>query len=168
MKIGLFGGSFDPIHNEHVNMALMAKEELQLDRLYIIPTKISPFKRTRKVTSARDRLAMLNLAFEDKDVVISEYELSKVGVSYTCETILQFRKFFPKDKLYFIMGGDSIASFKRWKNPEVITKNAEIAVIARGGSYASLEKEEKDFKKHFGKHFIKLNYVGSEISATKI
>ena len=168
MKIGLFGGSFDPIHNEHVNMAMMAKEELQLDRLYIIPAKISPFKRTRKVTSAKDRLKMLNLAFEDKDVVISEYELSKDDVSYTYDTILQFRKFFPKDKLYFIMGGDSIASFKSWKNPEVIVKNAEIAVIARSGSYHSLEMEEKDFKKHFGKNFIKLNYVGSEISATKI
>lgn len=168
MKIGIFGGSFDPVHNEHVNMAMMAKEELQLDRLYIIPAKISPFKRARKVTSSKDRLAMLNLAFLDKDVVISEYELSKVGVSYTCDTILQFRKFFPKDKLYFIMGGDSIASFKKWKNPEVIAKNAEIAVIARGGNYVSLKNEEKEFKKHFGKNFIKLNYVGKEVSATKI
>ena len=69
MKIGIFGGSFDPVHNEHIGMALSAKSELGLDRLYIVPAKVSPFKKIRRVASPTNRLNMLKLAFVDEDVI---------------------------------------------------------------------------------------------------
>lgn len=168
MKIGIFGGSFDPIHNEHINMALASKQELGLDRLYIVPAKVSPFKKTLKVTSPNARLEMIKLAFQDTDAIVSDYELTKQGDSYTYETVLQFKKFFPKDTLYLIIGGDSLVKFKDWKNPDIITKNAEIVVVERSGDYISYEAEAKSFKKRFGKNFIKLNHVGGTVSATKV
>lgn len=149
-------------------MALSAKQELGLDRLYIVPAKVSPFKKTLKVTSPSARLDMLKLAFQDTDAIVSDYELTKQGESYTYETVLQFKKFFPKDTLYLIIGGDSLKSFKDWKNPDVIVKNAEIVVVERSGDYISYETEAKAFKKRFGKNYTKLAHVGGTISATKV
>ena len=168
MKIGIFGGSFDPVHNEHIGMALSAKSELGLDRLYIVPAKVSPFKKIRRVASPTNRLNMLNLAFTDEDVIVSDYEIKKDTDSYTFETILHFRKFFPRDQLYFIMGGDNLASFKDWKKPEVIAKNADIVVIERKGEFSSIDEEVKKFKRKFGKNCIKLSYVGDSVSSTKV
>ncbi len=168
MKIGIFGGSFDPVHNEHIGMALSAKSELGLDRLYIVPAKVSPFKKIRRVASPTNRLNMLKLAFVDEDVIISDYEITKSTDSYTFETILHFKKFFPRDQLYFIMGGDNLATFKDWKKPEVIAKNADIVVIERKGEYFSIDEEEKKFKRKFGKNCIKLSYVGDRVSSTKV
>ena len=81
---------------------------------------------------------------------------------------MHFKKFFPRDQLYFIMGGDNLATFKDWKKPEVIAKNAEIVVIERKGEYFSIDEEEKKFKRKFGKNCIKLSYVGDRVSSTKV
>ena len=169
MKIGIFGGTFDPIHNEHINMALSAKEELGLDKLYIVPAYVSPFKSAYDVTQPVHRLNMVNIAFMDyPDVTVSDYEIKAGGASYTYKTVEHFKKLHPKDKLYFIIGGDSLGTFFNWANPEIITKHADIAVVLREGVYIETDKLQKKFKKLFNKDFIKLTYTGASVSSTKI
>ncbi|MCQ2399498.1 MAG: nicotinate (nicotinamide) nucleotide adenylyltransferase, partial [Clostridia bacterium] len=163
MKIGIFGGTFDPVHNEHVNTVKTAIKELGLDRLYVIPAYVSPFKRGVTVTSPADRMEMVRLAFKDagEKVIVSDYEIEKGGSSYTYETVLYLKKFFPHDNLYLIVGGDSLSTFRTWCKPEVIMKNADLAVVDRNFNYTALETERKKFRHAFGKEFIKLEYVGS-------
>lgn len=168
MKIGIFGGTFDPIHNDHISLARTAKKELGLDLLYIVPAYVSPLKAVRTSTSPIDRMNMLKLVFNEDDEEISDFEIKKGGQSFTFETVLYFKKLHKKDQLYLIIGGDSLSDFDKWKNPDVITQNAEIVACDRETNYTDFEKESKRFKKNFGKNFIKLTYSGSELSSTKV
>ena len=168
MKIGIFGGTFDPVHNEHIAMVKTAKQELGLDLVYIVPTYISPLKAIRTSTSPTDRVNMLKLAFNADDEVISDFEIKKGGKSFTFETVLYFKKLHKKDELYLIIGGDNLTDFSEWKNTDVITQNAEIVVVDRDGNYTDIDAEMKSFKRKYGKNFIKLSYQGSELSSTKV
>ncbi len=168
MKIGIFGGTFDPVHNEHIAMVKTAKQELGLDLVYIVPTYISPLKAIRTSTSPTDRVNMLKLAFNADDEVISDFEIKKGGKSFTFETVLYFKKLHKKDELYLIIGGDNLTDFSAWKNTDVITQNAEIVVVDRDGNYTDIDAEMKSFKRKYGKNFIKLSYQGSHLSSTKV
>lgn len=169
MKVGIFGGTFDPIHIEHINMALSAKEELGLDKLYIVPAYVSPFKTAYPVTAPVHRLNMVNLAFMDEpNIAVSDYEIKQGGASYTYKTVQYFKKMHPKDKLYLIIGGDSLGTFFNWYNPDIIAKNVDIAVVLRDGDYTEVDKSQKKFKKAFNKEFITLSYKGASVSATKV
>lgn len=168
MKIGLFGGTFDPVHVEHVQTVVTAIKELGLDEVIVLPAYVSPFKSVASVTPSADRYNMVKLAFEGiPKVTVSDYEIKKGTVSYTSETVTHFKKLYKQDTLYFIMGEDSLGSFKNWNKPLVIVKNAEIAVVGRTGSYVDFDKEERYFKKNYGKTFIKLSFTGSAVSSTK-
>ena len=103
MKVAIFGGSFNPVHNEHIKVALGAINELELDKLIIMPTFISPHKQNGEVMSAEHRLNMLKLAFMgNSKVEISDYEIEKGGVSYTYQTITHFKSLYGDATLYFI------------------------------------------------------------------
>lgn len=165
-KIAILGGTFNPIHNEHIELCKSAVKELALDMLYVMPTYISPHK-TLAPASATDRLNMLKLAFKDTDKIeVSDFEIEKQGKSYTYQTV---EHFYNKDnRLYFIMGGDMLVDFKTWRYPERILDKCTIAVFDRQNFYTDFEKEREYFKATFNKDFIKLNYVGKDASSTKI
>jgi len=165
-KIGIFGGTFNPVHAEHVNVAKNAIKELGLDKLYVMPTFITPNKNTAPV-SAFHRVEMLKLAFLGVDKVeISDFEIKKGGKSYTFETIEHFSS--ENVELFFIVGGDMLTDFKTWKNPERILAKANLAVFEREGYITDFEGERQYFLKRFNKEFIKLSYVGKNLSSTKI
>lgn len=121
IKIGIFGGTFDPVHNEHVKVAKIAIEKLELDKLIIMPTFIPPHK-TRTVTDGRIRLEMLRSCFSGiEKIEVSDYEITKGGTSYTYQTVEYFKKKY-QCELYFLVGTDMLTNFKTWKNPMPITE----------------------------------------------
>ncbi len=166
-KIGLFGGSFNPVHLEHINIAKNAIKELNLDRLIIMPTFIPPHKDT-VLASPEDRLNMLKLAFNNIDKVeVSDYEINKKGTSFTYLTVEYLKEKYDCE-LYFIMGEDLIATFDSWKSPDKIVEKAQIVSLSRDNYTIDFDKVQKDFFNKYGKSFIKLTYNGKNYSSTRI
>lgn len=131
-RIGIFGGTFNPIHMGHVRLAQHYIRELQLDKLLIIPTKYPPHKVARDLVSSRHRLEMCRLAFADvPEVEVSDIEIQRPGRSYTVDTIRQLRKIYPQDKLFLIVGGDMFRSFKNWYLFDEILLNCTLCTAAR-------------------------------------
>lgn len=168
MKTAIYGGSFNPVHNEHINIVRAAKSSLGLDRIIVIPTFISPHKKGVLCARARDRLQMCRLAFKDiEGVEVSDYEIKRGGVSYSYVTCRHFKKLYPDDDLYFIIGADMLESFHLWREPEEILKCVTLAVCAREDSEI-LKKDIKAFHSRFKKEIVEINYVGGAVSSTKI
>ena len=166
-RIGILGGTFNPVHNEHVALAVLAVEELKLDKLIVMPTYLSPHKNSLPA-SEKDRLAMLNLAFNGKEkIVVSDYEIQKMGKSYTYQTIEYFKQNYDAE-LFFIVGADMLVDFKTWRYPERILAGATLAVFDREDFSADFDKEQKYFIERFNKQYKRLSYCGGEISSTKI
>lgn len=167
-KIGIFGGTFNPVHSEHIAIAKSAIEELGLDKLIIMPTFISPHKQQDLALSPEHRLNMLKLAFKGEDKIeISDYEIEKKGTSYTYLTVEHFYNLQPCE-LFFIVGGDMLTNFKTWKYPERILAVCNLAVFSRDGVFTDFSLEKQYFKEHFGKEFIRLSFTGKDFSSTKI
>lgn len=165
-KIGILGGTFNPVHLEHVELAKSAKKELGLDQLIVMPTYISPHKNSVPA-SAEDRLNMLKIAFDGVDgVTVSDYEIVKQGKSYTYLTVEHFND--GENKVFFICGGDMLTDFKNWRYPERILKSATLAVFGREDFFTDYSAEEKLFKEKWNAEFIRLSYTGKSASSTKI
>ena len=129
-KIGMFGGTYDPIHTGHIKIAKEAMEELKLDSIFFIPTGKSYFK--DHVLGAEIRLNMLKEALKDyPEFQISECEIHRTGNTYTIDTIKYFKEEYPDAKLYFIMGMDSFRLFHKWKNYEDILDLSSIVIAPR-------------------------------------
>jgi len=134
INIGLFGGSFDPIHNGHLLLARWTKNELALDRVIFIPAAIPPHKQHVLLTDANHRFRMVQIAVEPyPDFEASDIELRRAGVSYTIDTVLYFKKKLKlhRRNLYLIIGADSLVDFGNWKSPEKIVANCQLAVLQR-------------------------------------
>lgn len=166
-RIGILGGTFNPVHVEHVAIAKRAAEELALDKLIVMPTFISPHK-TDGAVEPKHRLNMLKLAFKDDDKIeVSDYEIERQGKSYTYLTVEHFKE-IEDCKLFFIVGGDMLVNFKTWRYPERILKACDLAVFGREEFFADFEVEREYFIKTFGKDFYRLSYTGKDASSTKI
>lgn len=165
-RIGILGGTFNPVHVEHKRLAQSAIKELKLDCLFVMPTFLSPHKNSCPAP-CEDRLNMLKIAFSDVDKVeVSDYEISKGGKSYTYLTVEHFKEKYDSE-IFFICGGDMLTDFKNWRYPERILSACTLAVFDREDFYTDYNAELKHFKKVFGKEFIKLSYVGKSCSSTK-
>lgn len=132
MKIGILGGSFDPIHNGHIHMALAACEKFALDQVWLIPAGHSPNKDEKYMTSAEHRFRMCELAAKaDPRLRVSRVEIDSDKRSFTYRTLQILNEEHPENRFYFIMGGDSLDYFDRWVYPEIITKLCTILVMPR-------------------------------------
>lgn len=132
MKTGLYGGSFDPIHLGHIAVAKAAKKQLGLDRVIFIPTGNMPHKKGC-VASNADRIRMIELSFDKDGFSVSDYETKRDEISYSADTVEYFKKLYPDDDIYFIVGGDSYAYIDKWYQPERIFKNSTVVVYPRDG-----------------------------------
>jgi nicotinate-nucleotide adenylyltransferase len=131
-KIGILGGSFNPIHHGHLFMAWAAMEGLGLDRVIFVPANCSPYKTDRDLAPAKHRLAMTRLAVRDqKNFIVSDVEIKRGGVSYTVDTARYFRRCYPKDRLFFIIGEDSIRGLGDWKNIDGILSILSFIAVNR-------------------------------------
>lgn len=132
MKIGILGGSFDPIHNGHLHMAVCARNAFALDEVWMIPAGHSPNKDEHAMTPALDRLNMCRLAAEQYPwLKVNPMEIESAERSYTYRTLEKLTREFPDHTFYLIMGGDSLDYFEDWKHPEIIASLCTILVIPR-------------------------------------
>lgn len=134
MKLGIYGGAFNPPHVGHIRAAAYGAEALGLNKVLLIPTNISPHKASpRNTATPAQRLRMLEIAAEGNDALqVSDIEVTRGGQSYTFETVLQLQKENPDTRLVLFMGTDMFLSFLNWKNPQIILENADIGVFYRG------------------------------------
>jgi nicotinate-nucleotide adenylyltransferase len=131
-RVGVFGGTFDPVHVGHLAIANDALDELALDRVYFVPARRSPLKEEGPIASAEDRLAMLTAAIADEPRFrISRVELDREGPSFTVDTLEGLRG---EGELFLILGSDAYADFQRWREPARIKGLATIVLAARPGS----------------------------------
>ena len=169
MRIGIFGGSFDPVHKEHVRLAESAVKELSLDRLYVMPAHTPPHKRGKTLSSDEDRSEMCRIAFAHiPGVQVSDYEMKKGGTSYTYLTCRHFAGEYPGAELFWLVGTDMLRDFPTWREPEDILKNAVLAVCARAEEKGWAEREQKAFSERFGKKFSVIGYEGKDVSSTRV
>ena len=134
-KIGVFGGTFDPVHYGHVWLARQAASELLLDKVLVTPTKKQPFKMDRTVTSGVHRYNMLKLAFAGDGIIsVSDIELKKDGISYTIDTLREIRRIFGVDaEIYFILGADAFLKIEKWKDADELLSGYSFIIGIRPG-----------------------------------
>ena len=135
MRIGVFGGTFDPPHVGHLLLASDARESLSLDRLIFIPAGAQPLKvNAPPRASAQDRLEMVSLAVaDDAAYAVDDAEINRKGLSYTVDTLEHLSVRYPAAKLFLLLGEDSLGSFEQWREPRRIRELARLAVMRRDG-----------------------------------
>jgi nicotinate-nucleotide adenylyltransferase len=133
--IGLFGGSFDPVHHGHLIVAQVAREALKLDAIRFVPAREQPFKRGRHRSSAEHRAAMLDLAITGSPgFELERLELDRPGPSYTVNTLRELRVREPQDQFVLLLGADAAAELSAWQEADRIPELARVVVFARPGS----------------------------------
>lgn len=148
MRIGVYGGSFDPIHQGHLILAEYVRENLSLDKILFIPAAISPHKTRHQVTPAPLRLKMVELAIADNPYFqFSDIEIKRGGISYTVETIKTLREDYSlrQDQLLLLIGSDNLLDLPKWKEPERLLALCQVAVLPRPGF--DIEEAEERFRK---------------------
>ena len=162
MKIGVYGGTFNPIHRGHLSAASAAAEQLGLDKLLLIPDAIPPHKPLPAGSAGgEDRLEMVRLCTGELPVSaeVSDMELRRQGASYTCDTLLALRRAYPADELFLLMGSDMFLSFETWSRPAEICRLATLAVFSR---------RREDESAVFGRQKIKLEQTyGARITVVR-
>ena len=133
-RIGVFGGTFSPIHIGHLLIAEFARERLELHKVHFIPAATAPHKQDRPATDTKIRLEMLKLAIGgNPNFFGDDRELRRGGTSYTVDTLAELKAELPDGDLFFLMGADSLAELHTWRDPSRICELAFVAVLARGG-----------------------------------
>jgi nicotinate-nucleotide adenylyltransferase len=132
VRLGIFGGTFDPPHVGHLLAASDAFEHLSLDRLLFVPAAVQPLKAGRSAAPSPDRLAMVRLLTgRDPRFETDPVEVNREGLSYTVETLRELRDRFPSTDRYFLVGADVLSTFAQWREPQEILSLATLAVLAR-------------------------------------
>ena len=167
MRIAIFGGSFDPVHREHIRMVKAAVRYLGLDRVFIVPSYIAPHKEQGAFASGEDRLEACRIAFRGiKKAEVSDSEITAGGTSYSYLTCRRFAEKFPDAQLYFLMGADMLEDFFGWKNPEEILSRVTLAVCGRKERIP--EEIHRRFSARFGADFEEIPFVGADVSSTAL
>ena len=167
-KLGLFGGTFNPIHKAHLYIAQEAQKRFGLDRILLVPSGYSWMKDPREIASREDRLRMAQLAAEDcEGFTVSAIETDQEGPTYSYETLQKLKEQYPKDDIYFIIGADQLFILEQWKKPEEIFRLATILVADRGG-FDEREMEEKaaELTDRYGADIRIYHMESSELSST--
>ena len=135
MRLGIFGGSFDPPHVGHLLVAVDAFEALRLDRLVFVPAAVQPLKAGLASATAHQRLAMVRLLVDgDERFTVDAVEIDRAGVSYTVDTLQTFAQRYPDAERFFLVGEDAMAAFGAWREPQQILKLARVAILRRPGA----------------------------------
>lgn len=167
-RIGLFGGTFDPVHIGHIALAGQVLTEYNLDRIIFLPTGNPPHKKTLDITDKMHRYRMVQLACEGNPrFCVSDYEIIKKTPNYSYQTVGDFKKMYPEDELFFIVGGDSFRDFPKWMEYEKLMGLCTFIVVSRPGipPEAYFEKfrgDEKPPRVFFLKH------ASYDVSSTQI
>ncbi len=134
-NIGILGGTFNPIHNGHIQLAKYCQSSLDLDKIIFIPTYTPPHKSSADLADCEHRLNMCKIAVQNYDCFeVSDIEIKRKGKSYTYQTLTSLKEIYPNNKLYLIMGADMFLTLSEWKNPNIILSESVITAIPRSDS----------------------------------
>lgn len=134
MKIGILGGTFNPVHIGHLILAEEAREKIGLDKIIFVPTYLPPHKNNSDIASAANRFEMIKTAIRaNRAFMVSDLEIKRQGKSYTIDTLRELKKKYPKDELYFISGSDLLKYLEAWKDLAEILKMVKFIVATRPG-----------------------------------
>ena len=140
-RIGIFGGTFDPVHVGHLVIASECLHVLELDRLAFVPSASPPHKPDQKLSDSADRFAMLALAIHERPrLTVDSIEFEREGPSFTVDTLREYHRREPGADLIFIMGADSLRELHLWRDPAGILARAEVAVARRPGVAIDLDE----------------------------
>ncbi|NLL56727.1 MAG: nicotinate (nicotinamide) nucleotide adenylyltransferase [Clostridiales bacterium] len=167
MDIAVFGGAFDPFHSQHKKIIKACKDELNVDKVIVVPS-FSPPHKSSPLSKFEDRLAMVKAGVKGMDyVIIDTIERERNTSNPTSEVLPVLKEKYPSDSFYFVIGGDSIEHFHTWIKPELIAKSAILAVVKRQGyndHLAAIERAKKDYNAKI----LLLNITGEEVSSSII
>lgn len=169
MRIGLYGGTFDPIHTGHLIVIENAINYMNLDKVIILPSSNPPHKKHKKKTATNIRVEMVAEAIKNNDrIVLSTYESTDQTVRYTHETIRYFKKYFPEDEIFYILGEDSFLTIDTWRNYEdILDENIIVFTRSNIDSDSELVKKVEIIKKDNPNIFL-INNLNINISSTLI
>ena len=169
MRIGLYGGTFDPIHTGHLIVIENAINYMNLDKVIILPSSNPPHKKHKKKTATNIRVEMVAEAIKDNDkIILSTYESTDQTVRYTHETIRYFKKYFPEDEIFYILGEDSFLTIDTWRNYEdILDENIIVFTRSNIDSNSELVKKVEIIKKDNPNIFL-INNLNINISSTLI
>ncbi|NCB74736.1 MAG: nicotinate (nicotinamide) nucleotide adenylyltransferase [Clostridia bacterium] len=171
MRIAVFGGSFNPPHNGHVEAAKAAVRELSADRLIIIPAARAPHKEQENGSpSAEERYTLSHLAFGDlPNTELCDLELRREGLSYTVDTLCELKKLYTEDELILLMGSDMFLSFEKWKDFKRILEISSLAAFSRKhDEVAEISKLADYYAKEYGARVIRIGLIPTEVSSTEL
>lgn len=169
-RIGIFGGSFDPIHVGHLMLAQAALERFQLDKVLFMPAKLSPFKQKLTMTKAETRCFMVELAIQgNQGFEVSDLELNRPEPSYTIDTIRILKQQYPGVKIYFIAGADSIMELEGWMTfEELLQEVVFLAAYRPSHTRAQLESEVMRLNKKYQADIRLVDFPDIDISSSYI
>ena len=159
-RIGVLGGTFNPVHIGHLAIAQTAQEAMKLDKVIFVPSNWPPHKNASNIAPARERYNMVHLAIRgNMNFEISDFEIKREGKSYTIDTLWHFCRLFQKNtRFFFIIGGDTLPQLKSWRYIDDILKIATFIVVNRPGQ----------FKKTEGIHYHSVSMAGIDISSSYV
>ena len=169
-RIGILGGTFDPVHKGHVALAEGAIRAADLQKLIVMPAKIQPFKLGKEITEDYHRLAMVKAAFQDCDQIeVSDYELNHTYISYTYDTLLYLKDRYPQDELFFILGTDAFLEVEYWHKGIELLENFSFIVGNRPGYRENeLDSKIQQYLDRYHTQVIKVEEQMPDISSTVI
>lgn len=169
-RIGIMGGTFNPIHNVHLIMAEEARRQFGLKKVLFMPSKNPPHKKKKNIASDEHRTRMLEHAIRDHHAfVFSDMELKREGMTFTKDTIAALKQMYPKDKFYFIMGGDSLAAMEKWYEPAYIFKHCRILAANRDETdNGRIQKLITHYEKKYGAKVAEIQMPSISISSDMI
>ncbi len=170
-RIGIYGGTFNPPHLGHIQAAREALSALNLDRVLLVPTNISPHKALpANSPTPQQRLEMLRIAVADcPQITVSDLELNRQGISYSYETLLQLKEEYPDAQLVLLMGSDMFLCLDQWKCPEILLENAELGIFYRGDRQEKAQVEAQRVRlEHSGGRVIPVKNPVIPISSTQL
>ncbi len=169
-KIGILGGTFDPIHYAHLLLGEAAREQFALDRVIYIPNNLAHHINRTDVSSGDTRYQMVKMAIADNPYfTCSRLEIDKPEGSYTIDTINDLKMMYPGDELYLILGGDSVIGIDTWYKADELLKSCTILTAVRAGDdLPTLDKKRRELADRFGADVRLLNFNRNDISSTEI
>ena len=171
-RIGILGGSFNPVHSGHLGIAKKAYEQFGLDEVWFMSAGIQPFKQGISSASAADRAQMIRLAIRGIPYFsLCTYELEKKGVSYTCQTLHALCRMYPDCSFFFLLGADSLYSFEHWLHPEEICSCAFLLVACRHQAHRpddALYRKAEELQRALGARIDFIDTPFYDISSTHI
>lgn len=169
-KIGIMGGTFNPIHIGHLTLAERAMDDLCLDEIWLIPTGCSYMKQNTNILPGEERLVMAQLATEDNPrIKCLDIEVKRAGYTYSYETLEQLSELYSDCEFFFIFGADCLFAIENWKYPERIFNHCTVvAAVRNGASLTGMQEKISELETRFRGKIILLPFLNLEISSTEL